>query len=117
MRLQSGRGRPRRLSPIAHRPGYTAATAATPLTPTQRRTRAASHLYRECVCVLGRQQCSCCTGKQTSPFIPPRPRCALQIYDVDIDAINKPFLPVASGELSPGVAWALCLAMAAGEPA
>lgn len=37
-----------------------------------------------------------------------------QIYDVDIDAINKPFLPVASGELSPGVAWMLCLAMAAG---
>ncbi|GAB4819429.1 hypothetical protein N2152v2_006475 [Parachlorella kessleri] len=36
-----------------------------------------------------------------------------QIYDVDIDAVNKPFLPVASGELSPGAAWALCLVMAA----
>lgn len=25
-----------------------------------------------------------------------------QIYDVDIDVVNKPFLPVAAGELSPG---------------
>ena len=31
-----------------------------------------------------------------------------QIYDVDIDAVNKPFLPVAAGELSPLVAWILC---------
>ncbi|KAL4451709.1 hypothetical protein ABPG75_007371 [Micractinium tetrahymenae] len=37
-----------------------------------------------------------------------------QIYDVDIDAVNKPFLPVAAGELSPGTAWLLCLALAAG---
>lgn len=36
-----------------------------------------------------------------------------QIYDVDIDAVNKPFLPVAAGELSPGAAWGLCLIMAA----
>ena len=36
-----------------------------------------------------------------------------QIYDVDIDAVNKPFLPVASGELTPGVAWFLCVALAA----
>lgn len=35
-----------------------------------------------------------------------------QIYDVDIDAVNKPFLPVASGELSPAVAWFLCTALA-----
>jgi homogentisate solanesyltransferase len=35
-----------------------------------------------------------------------------QIYDVDIDAINKPFLPVAAGELSPSAAWALCAALA-----
>lgn len=28
-----------------------------------------------------------------------------QIYDVDIDAVNKPFLPVAAGELSKPVAW------------
>jgi homogentisate solanesyltransferase len=37
-----------------------------------------------------------------------------QIYDVDIDAVNKPFLPVASGELSSATAWLLCLALAAG---
>lgn len=37
-----------------------------------------------------------------------------QIYDVDIDAVNKPFLPVAAGELSPTVAWILCAALAAG---
>lgn len=36
-----------------------------------------------------------------------------QIYDVDIDAVNKPFLPVASGELSPTLAWGLCIALAA----
>lgn len=36
-----------------------------------------------------------------------------QIYDVDIDAVNKPFLPVAAGELSPSVAWILCVALAA----
>ena len=37
-----------------------------------------------------------------------------QIYDVDIDAVNKPFLPVASGELSAGAAWVLCAVLAAG---
>lgn len=37
-----------------------------------------------------------------------------QIYDVDIDAINKPFLPVAAGELSPVLAWILVLGLAAG---
>lgn len=37
-----------------------------------------------------------------------------QIYDVSIDKVNKPFLPVAAGELSPPMAWALCLALAAG---
>lgn len=36
-----------------------------------------------------------------------------QIYDVDIDKVNKPFLPIAAGELSPGVAWGLILALAA----
>ena len=58
-----------------------------------------------------------------------------QIYDVDIDVVNKPFLPIASGtltvfssqtpcflifsavmcsgELSTGVAWGLVLALAA----
>ena len=35
-----------------------------------------------------------------------------QIYDVDIDRINKPFLPLASGELSVRAAWVLCVAMA-----
>jgi len=29
-----------------------------------------------------------------------------QIYDVDIDKLNKPFLPVASGEMSERFAWA-----------
>ena len=28
-----------------------------------------------------------------------------QIYDKDIDVLNKPFLPVASGEMSEKVAW------------
>eukprot|EP00898_Chlorokybus_atmophyticus_P003066 jgi/Chlat1/3760/Chrsp259S03941 len=35
-----------------------------------------------------------------------------QIYDVDIDRVNKPFLPVAAGELSPTAAWALCALLA-----
>lgn len=33
-----------------------------------------------------------------------------QIYDVDIDKINKPFLPIAAGRLSGNQAWAVCLA-------
>lgn len=37
-----------------------------------------------------------------------------QIYDVEIDKTNKPFLPVAAGELSAAAAWALCGALAAG---
>ena len=36
-----------------------------------------------------------------------------QIYDVEIDQVNKPFLPIAAGELSATKAWALCLALAA----
>ena len=36
-----------------------------------------------------------------------------QIYDVEIDAVNKPFLPVAAGELSARQAWALCAGLAA----
>lgn len=36
-----------------------------------------------------------------------------QIYDVSIDTVNKPFLPIASGELSTAKAWALCTGMAA----
>jgi homogentisate solanesyltransferase len=28
-----------------------------------------------------------------------------QIYDVDIDVVNKPFLPIAAGRISPRVAW------------
>lgn len=35
-----------------------------------------------------------------------------QIYDVEIDALNKPFLPVAAGELSAPAAWALCAGLA-----
>eukprot|EP00271_Cylindrocystis_brebissonii_P015698 TRINITY_DN38673_c0_g1_i1.p1 TRINITY_DN38673_c0_g1~~TRINITY_DN38673_c0_g1_i1.p1 ORF type:complete len:409 (+),score=56.38 TRINITY_DN38673_c0_g1_i1:178-1404(+) len=31
-----------------------------------------------------------------------------QIYDYDIDKVNKPFLPVAAGEMSPTTAWLLC---------
>ena len=30
-----------------------------------------------------------------------------QIYDVDIDEINKPFLPIVDGRLSPEAAWAI----------
>lgn len=36
-----------------------------------------------------------------------------QIYDVDIDKVNKPFLPIAAGELSTGLAWVLILGLAA----
>jgi len=32
-----------------------------------------------------------------------------QIYDVDIDVVNKPFLPIAAGRLSPRAAWAIVL--------
>merc|ERR1719454_703356 len=32
-----------------------------------------------------------------------------QVYDVDIDVVNKPFLPIAAGRISPRVAWALVL--------
>lgn len=37
-----------------------------------------------------------------------------QIYDVSIDVINKPFLPVAAKELSITQAWILIIAMAIG---
>jgi homogentisate solanesyltransferase len=30
---------------------------------------------------------------------------AHQIFDISIDKMNKPFLPVASGEMSVSVAW------------
>jgi homogentisate solanesyltransferase len=40
-----------------------------------------------------------------------------QIYDVDIDKVNKPFLPVASGELSVAAAWAFCAFTAIGGAA
>mmetsp|Transcript_72861 Transcript_72861/g.126477 ORF Transcript_72861/g.126477 Transcript_72861/m.126477 type:complete len:509 (+) Transcript_72861:95-1621(+) len=36
-----------------------------------------------------------------------------QIYDVEIDSINKPFLPIAAGELSKSAAWVLCIVLAA----
>ena len=35
-----------------------------------------------------------------------------QIYDVDIDKVNKPFLPVAAGELTVPLAWAACATFA-----
>ena len=40
-----------------------------------------------------------------------------QIYGVDIDKVNKPFLPVASGELSVFAAWAFCAITALGGAA
>eukprot|EP00310_Coccolithus_braarudii_P025216 CAMPEP_0183340230 /NCGR_PEP_ID=MMETSP0164_2-20130417/6852_1 /TAXON_ID=221442 /ORGANISM="Coccolithus pelagicus ssp braarudi, Strain PLY182g" /LENGTH=362 /DNA_ID=CAMNT_0025510331 /DNA_START=16 /DNA_END=1104 /DNA_ORIENTATION=+ len=30
-----------------------------------------------------------------------------QIYDVEIDIVNKPFLPIAAGAMTPAVAWAI----------
>lgn len=36
-----------------------------------------------------------------------------QLYDVKIDRVNKPFLPLAAGHLSMRQAWAIVLAMAA----
>jgi hypothetical protein len=37
----------------------------------------------------------------------PAPRVAWrrQIYDISIDKVNKPFLPVASGEMTVKFAW------------
>ena len=32
-----------------------------------------------------------------------------QIYDVDIDVVNKPYLPIAAGRLSPKAAWGIVL--------
>ena len=32
-----------------------------------------------------------------------------QIYDVEIDVVNKPFLPIAAGRISPRIAWGLVL--------
>ncbi|CAM9264444.1 unnamed protein product [Pylaiella littoralis] len=40
-----------------------------------------------------------------------------QIYDMEIDKINKPELPVASGEISKRLAWVLVLASLAAGPA
>ena len=37
-----------------------------------------------------------------------------QIYDVEIDQLNKPFLPIASGALSPKAAWFLVVSAALG---
>jgi len=39
-----------------------------------------------------------------------------QIFDVDIDTVNKPFLPVAAGELSMRRAWCLVVAGAIAGP-
>jgi len=36
-----------------------------------------------------------------------------QIYDVEIDAVNKPYLPVAAGELGFTQAWVICVVLAA----
>eukprot|EP00967_Tisochrysis_lutea_P107831 scaffold166696_cov31-Tisochrysis_lutea.AAC.1 len=33
-----------------------------------------------------------------------------QIYDVEIDLVNKPFLPIAAGVMSPAFAWAVVCA-------
>ena len=37
-----------------------------------------------------------------------------QIYDVEIDRVNKPYLPLASGEWTIEFAWSLCGALLAG---
>ena len=37
-----------------------------------------------------------------------------QIYDVDIDVVNKPFLPIAAGRMTPKAAWAIVLGAGAG---
>lgn len=36
-----------------------------------------------------------------------------QIYDVEIDLVNKPFLPIAAGVMSPAFAWAVVVASGA----
>jgi homogentisate solanesyltransferase len=40
-----------------------------------------------------------------------------QIYDVGIDKMNKPFLPVASGEMSERLAWVYVLTSGTVGPA
>ena len=40
-----------------------------------------------------------------------------QLYDVEVDKVNKPFLPIAAGELSPGTAKLLLAACAVTGPA
>ena len=35
-----------------------------------------------------------------------------QIYDVEIDEVNKPFLPTAAGRRSPRMAWLLVVSAA-----
>ncbi|EOD42135.1 hypothetical protein EMIHUDRAFT_95285 [Emiliania huxleyi CCMP1516] len=37
-----------------------------------------------------------------------------QIYDVEIDQVNKPFLPIAAGAMSPAAAWAVVCASLCG---
>jgi len=37
-----------------------------------------------------------------------------QIYDVEIDVVNKPFLPIAAGIMTPQLAWALVVASGLG---
>ena len=36
-----------------------------------------------------------------------------QIYDVEIDTVNKPFLPIAAGRISRSAAWWIVLAAGA----
>lgn len=40
---------------------------------------------------------------------PPR----LQLYDIEIDRINKPYLPLAAGDFSVATGWALVVATGA----
>lgn len=76
--------------------------------------RPACAAVRPVQCAPGRLP-ACTVHCSVSYSLLPAAAAVAQIYDVEIDAVNKPFLPVAAGELSKGAAWALCLLLAAGE--
>ena len=41
------------------------------------------------------------------------PNLSLQLYDIEIDRINKPYLPLAAGDFSVPTGWALVVATGA----
>lgn len=42
-----------------------------------------------------------------------QPYLPLQLYDIEIDRVNKPYLPLAAGDFSVATGWALVVATGA----